>query len=129
VTGYAGLGSRAVLGLRGEASEVGDEAPFWSLPAVGMRGVPAQRYMGSSEAQGEAELRWDFTPRWSVVGFGGVGWTRNTVRDESASNTVGAGGAGIRYLVARAFGLRGGLDFAYGPEGAAFYVTMGSAWR
>jgi hypothetical protein len=42
---------------------------------------------------------------------------------------VGAGGAGFRYLLARAFGLRGGLDLAYGSEGAAVYVTIGSALR
>ncbi len=41
---------------------------------------------------------------------------------------MAGGGAGFRYLLARAFGLRGGLDFAYGTDGFAFYVTVGSAW-
>jgi hypothetical protein len=41
---------------------------------------------------------------------------------------VGAGGVGFRYLLARAYGIRGGLDFAYGEDGFAVYVTMGSAW-
>jgi hypothetical protein len=63
------------------------------------------------------------------VGFGGLGWTRSEVLGEVETRTVGAGGGGIRYLLARAFGIRGGIDAAYGPDGGAFYLTMGSAWR
>ena len=128
-TGFAGLGSSLVLGMKGKASNVGEEAPFWALAGVEMRGVPAQQYVGSSEIQGEAELRWDVDPRWSLVGFGGLGWTRNTILDTTSSRTVGAGGIGFRYLLARAFGVRGGIDLAYGPDGAAVYITMGSALR
>jgi len=127
--GYLGLGSRIVLGGRAEAARVGDGAPFWGLAAIQMRGIPAQRYLGSSQAQAEAEIRWDLDRRWSLVGFGGAGWTRNSVASETTSRTLGAGGAGFRYLLARAFGVRGGVDVAYGPDGTAVYVTMGSAWR
>lgn len=128
-TGFVGLGSSVVLGARVKAVTVGDGAPFWGLAAVQMRGVPAQRYLGSSEAQGEAEIRWDLDRRWSLVAFGGAGWTRNSVASEAVSRTIGAGGAGFRYLLARAFGVRGGLDMAYGPDGVAVYVTVGSAFR
>jgi len=126
---FRGLGSRVVAGVRGKVASVGDGAPFWGLPGVEMRGIPAQRYVGSREAEGEAELRWDLNRRWSLLAFGGAGWTRNTVAEEPSSRTVGAGGAGFRYLLARAFGLRGGLDLAWGPDGGAIYITMGSAWR
>ncbi len=128
-TGYLPLGRRFVLGLRGVGAVVGDGAPFWGLAGVSMRGVPAQRYLGEVLAQAETEIRWDVNGRWSVVGFGGAGWTENTVQDEVASHAVGAAGAGFRYLIARAFGLRGGVDLAWGSDGGAFYITMGSAWR
>lgn len=98
---------------------MGDGGPFWGLASVVMRGVPARRYMGSSKVQGEAELRWDLDRRWSLTGFGGLGWPRNAVRRESLSRTVGAGGMGFRYLLARASGVRGGIDLAFGPDGAA----------
>jgi hypothetical protein len=42
---------------------------------------------------------------------------------------VAAGGGGFRYLIARAFGMRAGVDVAYGEDGFAFYITTGSAWR
>ncbi len=42
-----------------------------------MRGVAAIRYQGEEVAQAEAELRWQFWERFSLVGFGGIGsaWT------------------------------------------------------
>ena len=40
---------------------------------------------------------------------------------------VGLGG-GFRYLLARALGLRMGMDIARGPEDWAFYISVGSGW-
>jgi hypothetical protein len=127
--GWGRLAGNFTLGVRGLAGSVGDGAPFWGLPTVQMRGIPAMQYSGSSEVQGEGELRWDLDSRWSLLGFGGLGWTRSKVLGGAETRTVGAGGGGIRYLLARAFSIRGGIDVAYGPDGGAFYVTMGSAWR
>ena len=44
-----------------------------------------------------------------------------------AQNAWNVGG-GFRYLIARALGLRLGIDVARGPEDWAFYVTVGSGW-
>jgi hypothetical protein len=79
--------------------------------------------------QGEAEYRWDLDRRWSLVGFGGVGWTGGELLEEDISRVIGAGGIGGRYLLARAFGVRAGIDLAWGPDGGAFYITVGSAFR
>lgn len=38
------------------------------------------------------------------------------------------GGVG-RYEIARRFGMQAGVDVAWGPEAAAFYITVGSAWN
>jgi hypothetical protein len=39
-----------------------------------------------------------------------------------------AGGLGLRYLIAKALGIRMGFDIAKGPEDWAFYVVFGSSW-
>ena len=39
-----------------------------------------------------------------------------------------AGGGGLRYLLAREYGLHVGLDVAQGPEETIFYVQVGHAW-
>jgi hypothetical protein len=118
-----------VVGLRATAGFASEGVPFWAKPAVTLRGVARGRYTGDRTATFATEVRWDFSRRWSVLGFGGAG--RNlTLSDRSDDQIrwVAAGGGGFRYLLARAFGMRGGLDFAYGKDGFAFYVTIGSAW-
>lgn len=117
-----------VLGLRVEGSAAGEAAPFWARPSVGLRGVARNRYSSDRAGVFEGEVRWDLTRRWSAVGFGGAGWTTTLDDTERENRWVGGGGAGVRYLLARAFGIRGGADLAYGSDGWAFYITMGSAW-
>jgi len=86
------------------------------------------RYQGETVGVAEAELRWNFTPRWSVVGFGGAGRFTDISGDEPASN-VYSKGAGIRYFIARRFGAHVGFDIAKGPEDTAFYLQFGHPWR
>ena len=117
-----------VLGLRLEGGFAEEESPFWDLPSVGMRGIPVMKYLGRKMALTEGEVRWDMTARWSLLAFGGFAWTWNTVLETDFNRTVESGGLGFRYLLARAFGLRAGIDVAYSESGWAWYITMGSAW-
>jgi hypothetical protein len=68
------------------------------------------------------------TGRWSLIGFLGVGKAFTSAQSFSDQPAYGAGGAGIRYFVARKFDLYGGIDVARGPENWALYLTAGSAW-
>jgi hypothetical protein len=45
-----------------------------------------------------------------------------------AGDLAWSAGGGFRYLLARLFGLKMGIDVARGPEDWAFYVVFGSAW-
>jgi hypothetical protein len=38
-------------------------------------------------------------------------------------------GGGFRYLIARAFGIRTGIDIARGPEEWAWYIIFGHNWN
>jgi hypothetical protein len=86
------------------------------------------RYQGEEVAQLEAELRWQFWGRWSVLGFAGAGnaWTGF----EKVDNTQGvvSGGGGFRYELAQTYGIHMGVDVAFSRDTAAFYVQTGSAW-
>lgn len=123
------LANRFVLGLRADGSFSDGDVPFYMLPFVDIRGIPAMRYQGRHVITAEAELRWDVTRRWSLVGFGGAGWTaRNEINDLGDDGTHAAGGFGFRYLVARLFNLRAGLDIGFSEEDTAVYITTGNAW-
>ncbi len=106
---------------------VGDQ-PFYIMPYVNMRGVPTARYQGKSILMAELEERWDFHPRWSLIAFGGAGKAFDDYGDIGSVDTAWGAGAGWRYLIARKLKLRMGMDFAYGPEGFAWYIIFGSAW-
>lgn len=118
-----------VLGLRLEGDFSSGDVPFYDAPYIDMRGIPALRYQGEDVVLGEAEVRWDVTPRWSLVGFGGIGWTADSISELVGDDSHGAAGAGFRYLMARRYGLRVGLDIARGPEDTVAYLAVGSNWR
>lgn len=126
--GFRPLHRTLILGVRGDASFSFGGAPFYMKPYVGLRGAPAMRYFGDRVAQVEAELRWQFWKRFSLVGFGGAGagWT-DFERFEKEVDVV-TGGAGFRYELARRYKLHMGLDVAFGPDGPVLYVQFGSAW-
>ena len=125
---YTPFGDYSSLGLRLEAQTVNGDTPFFAYPFVNLRGIPAMRYQGESVITGEVEYLWGVTPRWTIVFFGGAGRTSSINRFKETSQTVGAGGLGFRYRLARKMGLQSGIDIARGPEDTSIYLTVGSAW-
>jgi hypothetical protein len=116
------------LGLRGEAAAVFGDPPFYMAPFVDMRGVPFLRYQGEQMALFEAELRWQFWKRFSVVAFGGGGGAWNDFERLDNWQGVVAGGGGFRYELARRYGIQAGFDFAVSRDMVAYFFEVGSAW-
>ena len=125
---YTPFGDYSSLGLRLVGETVSGDIPYFSYPFVSLRGIPAMRYQGESALVAEAEYLWGVTPRWSMVFFGGVGKTTTINEFRGKGQTVGAGGLGFRYRLARKLGLQAGVDLARGPEDTSIYLTVGSAW-
>lgn len=126
---YLPLTPSWTLGVRADACLSGGDVPFYMRPYIALRGTPAMRYQGESEAQIEGELRWQFWQRFSVVGFAGHGATWNDYERFEQTRSVTTGGAGIRYEIAKKYGLHMGLDIAFGPDDQpAIYIQFGSAW-
>ncbi len=122
------LGESLFLGVRASGKYSSDGTPFFLRPYVSLRGVQALQYQGERSAELEAELRWQFRPRWSVVGFAGAGEARSSIAAREPEASPSTAGAGFRYLVARRHGLQLGLDIAGGPDDTIFYVVFGNAW-
>ena len=126
---YLPLGKASVVGFRGDGKFTRGDVPFYARPFVSLRGVPALRYQGQQAVVAESELRHALDGRWSVVGFAGAGKAYGGAVGFADAKTVLAGGAGVRYLVARKLGLHVGVDVARGPEDTAVYLQVGSAWK
>lgn len=127
--GYVPLGSRFVLGMRADMRWAVGEVPFYRLPYIDLRGIGAARYQDRHAATLEAELRWNVSRRWALLGFVGAGRTWGEHNDFNDGASRVSKGAGFRYLLARQLGLYAGIDYAWGPEDEAFYLQVGSAWR
>jgi hypothetical protein len=129
---YIPLGNQFVLGLRADGGLItsgGGEAPFYDLPGLMTRGIPRGRYVDNAALLAEAELRYDVTTRWSLIGFGSVGRVADDFGDLGSADTHGAVGTGFRYLVARQYGMRMGLDVGYSDDDDwTVYVTLGTGW-
>lgn len=126
--GYYPITKKLIGGLRIEGEQAFGSPPFYLLPGINLRGVPAARYMGKTSLVTETEFRWDLYKRWSLMGFGGVASAFNDWDKAFAKPVVYNYGSGFRYLIARKFKLRMGIDVARGPEEWAYYIVFGSNW-
>lgn len=117
------------LAVRGDVKAITNGfAPFWEVPFIDLRGIPAMRYQGEVTVVGEVEGRYDLDSRWSINGFVGAGQAadeRSHIGDVSTRVTKGIG---FRYLMMRLLRARAGIDIAWGSEESAIYLTFGSAW-
>jgi hypothetical protein len=117
-----------VPGLRLDLQYVDGDLPFYSVPFIQLRGIPALRYQGRSVAVAETEVRWNFHPRFSAIGFLGIGVAANKFSDMDQAPSRATQGVGFRYMMARKLGMHVGIDVAQGPEDTYWYVQVGSAW-
>ncbi|WP_165856833.1 BamA/TamA family outer membrane protein [Marinobacter sp. JSM 1782161] len=130
---YWQLSDRFNLGFRvqydGIQASDSERLPTYVEPFIDLRGIAKNRYQGRAVLVGELELTWKMTPRWSVNGFTGGGRAASSFGDlhddAESGNSVGGG---FRYLIARRYGLRMGLDVARGPEDTAVYIQAGASW-
>ena len=122
---------KLVLGWRFDGRFANGDTPFYALPYIDLRGIAALRYQGEDVLVTEAEARWNFHGRWSLVGFTGIGKAENAFGDlfGSGDDLRHTYGAGARYLIARRLGMQAGFDVARGPEETAFYLQFGGAWQ
>ena len=73
--GYAQVHEKVVLALRVDTEWSFGDTPFFALPAIRARGVPATRYQNEYSVSSEFQARWNVWKRWSLIGFAGLGWS------------------------------------------------------
>lgn len=122
------LHKKFVLGLRFDASTVSGTPPFFAVPYVSLRGIPALRFQGKTAGVVEIEGRYKFANRWAAIAFAGKGYTDTSEPLFDTENSIRAWGIGLRYLAIESQNVWVGLDLARGPEEDAVYIQVGHPW-
>ena len=65
---------------------------------------------------------------WSLMLYGGAAKAFDDWDGFSDARWLYSYGTGFRYLLARKFKLRVGIDVAHGPDTWAYYIVFGSNW-
>lgn len=125
---FHSLGQKVTLGLRLEASAVDGGVPFFAIPFVRLRGVPALRYQNKIAGAVEIEGRYLIRPRWEVSVFGGLGFTSDDYPIYENPDSIYNFGLGGRYNIFQQHNVWVGLDIARGPEDWNWYIQVGHAW-
>jgi hypothetical protein len=106
------------------------EIPFFYVPYIQMRGLQAQKFSGKATMLGEGEVRMTVLTKWTAIAFGGVGSAATDWSELSSAKVAGGAGVGFRYLLAKKFGIRSGVDVAVGTGGKPlFYLQNGASWK
>ena len=125
---YFEFADKWTLAWRLDGSSTSGGAPFYAQPFVKMQGIPAMRYQGPAATTFEVRGGYDLSSRWTLNAFTGGGRAADGFSDLADATTHTSVGGGFRYLIARALGMRVGIDVANSEEGTFYYLVMGSAW-
>jgi hypothetical protein len=118
-----------ISGLRLEWNQIFGSPPFYLYPSIILRGIPFGRYQGQAVLITETEQRFDLNKRWSVLGFAGYGRTFTGDDAYNDPQNIYNIGTGFRYLIARSFRIRTGIDVAMGPDSWGWYIVFGHNWN
>lgn len=125
---FHSFSDKATLGLRFDFSGVDGQAPFFAIPFVKLRGIPALRYQNKIAGAVEVEGRYLIRPRWEVSVFGGLGYTSDDYPIFENTDSIYSYGLGGKYNIFQAHKVWVGLDVARGPEDWNWYIQVGHAW-
>ncbi|RHW75896.1 glyceraldehyde-3-phosphate dehydrogenase [Colwellia sp. RSH04] len=99
-----------------------------AYPYIKLRGIPSNRYQGEAVASLEGQFTWEIDNRWSTSIFAGIGSATGEASDLFSADNQYSYGAGFRYLIARRYGLRAGIDVAFSDNDSALYFNIGTGF-
>lgn len=121
-----------VLALQALGIATSGEPPFDLYPQLGgeslLRGYFQGRYRDRSLLALQGEYRLPLFGRFGAAGFVGFGQVAPDISEFGFDRFWVAGGAGLRFLLAKREGLNIRADFAIGQGSSGFYLSLGEAF-
>jgi hypothetical protein len=125
---YHSLRPSWVLAWEAQACTRSGRPPLWDACRVDLRGFSAVEYLGKSSASGQAEVRWQFLPRWGAVAFGGAGYARSSFSDAGNNESIPSYGIGGRFMVLKSQRINVRVDYARSKDDDAVYLSVAEAF-
>lgn len=125
---YHRLSDSVVLAWEVQGCQRVGEVPLWDACTIKLRGFSVTDYLGKVSTSGQAEARWQLSPRWGLVGFAGVGYFGTSFNDFRSRESIPSYGAGVRFTVLKAKGINLRVDFARSRDDEAIHVSVGEAF-
>lgn len=109
-------------------------------PYIDLRGIAAYRFQGDQVITAQTQLSYRIDNRWTLLGFYGLGQTKNTsksinnckltcqISTQERTEKTYAYGTGVRYQIARRYGLHIGIDLGFSEQEKALYFSLGSGF-
>jgi len=128
---YDTVADDLVLASHGSFCGEGGQVPIFDLCLFGsqndLRGYAVGRYQDKTMFTLQEELRWHAFWRIGFVAFAGMGSVAPTIN--RFDKLLYSGGAGMRFLASREYGVNIGIDGAVNAEGqATYYIQVGEAF-
>jgi len=129
---YRKLGNTTVIAGRASYCAVSRGGPFYDLCLYGMssdlRGYETGRYRDFGYWATQVELRQSFGGRWGGAFFAGVGESMSDTTGFGDGKFLPAAGLGLRYRPSAQTSINLRLDFAWGKDSSAIYLSLGEAF-
>jgi len=129
---YREFGKRHVIAGRISACHAGGDVPFFDLCYLGkdqdLRGYRTGQFQDRALLSTQGEYRLELPWRLGLTAFAGVGQAAKTFGAFRGGGWLPGGGFGLRFLIAKKNHLNLRVDFAWGREGSAIYISAGEAF-
>jgi hypothetical protein len=132
IRAYFPMRDKDALAAQLYACAAGDQAPFFLQCLYGsagvLRGYPVGKYYDLTMWGAQAEYRWHVFSRWIVAGFAGVGGVAPSFGSYNSNDILPAAGVGVRWIAEPKEKATLRLDYAWGKDRGAFYLSIGEAF-
>jgi outer membrane protein assembly factor BamA len=121
-----------VLAGRASLCRVSGGAPFFDMCMFGassdLRGYDSGKFRDDASWATQVEVRQHLFGKFGVVGFAGIGGTASELTNFDEMEILQSLGVGLRFMPVKAANTNVRIDYAWGEDGGALYISVGEAF-
>ena len=129
---YRQIRPGTVVAGRASLCRVSGGAPFFDMCMFGassdLRGYDTGKFRDNASWAIQGEIRQHLFGKFGAVAFGGFGGTAPSLSNIDETEFLPSFGVGLRFMPVKAANTNVRIDYAYGKDGGALYISVGEAF-